>query len=107
VPIRVTGDIAPGDSMLNQLLVQIPVEADATNLPQSIDVDVEGMEVGTAVHAGDLQLPQGVSLQVEPDTLVLAVIARQQAEEPEAAEASEVPEAVADVAAAGDAEQAG
>ena len=104
VPIRVTGDIAPGDGMLNQLLVQIPVEADATNLPQSIDVDVEGMEVGTALHAGDLTLPQGVSLQVEPDTLVLAVIAQQQAEEPEAAEAPEVPESVADAAAAGDAE---
>ncbi len=107
VPLRVTGDIAPGDSMLNQLLVRIPVEADATNLPQSIEVDVEGMDVGTALHASDLKLPPGVSLQVEPDTLVLAVIARQQAEEPEAAEAPEVPEAVADQAAAGDAEQAG
>jgi large subunit ribosomal protein L25 len=104
VPLRVTGDIAPGDGMLNQLLVQIPVEADATNLPQSIDVDVEGMQVGTAVHASDIKLPQGVTLQVEPDTLVLAVIAQQQAEEPEAAEAPEVPEAVADQAAAGDAE---
>src|SRR5579863_3951624 len=107
VPLRVTGDIAPGDGMLNQLLVQIPVEADATNLPQAIDVDVEGMEVGTAVHAGDLKLPEGVTLQVEPDILVLQVTAQQQAEEPEAAETPEVPEAVADQAAAGDAEQAG
>jgi large subunit ribosomal protein L25 len=107
VPLRVTGEITPGDSMLNQLLVQIPLEADATNIPQGIDVDVEGMDVGDAVHASDLKLPPGVSLQVEPDTLVLAVIARQQAEEPEAAEATEVPEAVADQAAAGDAEQAG
>ena len=44
VPIRVTGEIAPGDGMLNQQLVQIPVEADATNIPRGIDVDVEGME---------------------------------------------------------------
>jgi large subunit ribosomal protein L25 len=97
VPIRVSGDIAPGETMLNQQLVQIPVEADATNIPQGIDVDVEGMELGQAVHASDLKLPEGVTLQVEPDTLVLHVIAQQVAEEPEAEEAEgegEVPEAV-------------
>jgi large subunit ribosomal protein L25 len=113
VPIRVTGEIAPGDSLLNQLLVQIPVEADATNIPQGIDVDVEGMDIGDAVHASDLKLPQGVTLQVEPDTLVLAVIAQQAAEEPEVEEGegeAEVPESVesaADESRGGDEEQAG
>jgi large subunit ribosomal protein L25 len=101
VPLRVSGEIAPGDGMLNQLLVQIPVEADATNIPQGIDVDVEGMELGQAVHASDLRLPPGVTLQVEPDTLVLHVIAQQVAEEPEAEEeeaaegAPEAPETAA------------
>ena len=106
VPIRVTGEIAPGEVMLNQQLVQIPVEADATNIPQGIDVDVEGMELGQAVHAGDLKLPAGVTLQVEPDTLVLAVIAQQAAEEPEEEEAAEgapeAPEALAETGDAGD-----
>ena len=108
VPIRVSGEIAPGETMLNQQLVQIPVEADATNIPQGIDVDVEGMEMGDAVHASDLKLPEGVTLQVEPDTLVLHVIAQQVAEEPEAEEAEgegEVPEAVG--SASVDAEAAG
>jgi large subunit ribosomal protein L25 len=96
VPIRVSGDIAPGETMLNQLLVQIPLEADATNIPQGIDVDVEGMDLGDAVHASDLELPAGVTLQVEPDTLVLHVIAQQAAEEPEEEEegAEEAPEAL-------------
>jgi large subunit ribosomal protein L25 len=95
VPIRVVGEIAPGDGMLNQQLIQIPLEADATNIPQGIDVDVEGLEVGQAIHASDLKLPDGVSLQVEPDTLVLAVIAQQAAEEPEGEETEgDVPEAV-------------
>jgi large subunit ribosomal protein L25 len=107
VPLRVTGNIAP-DGMLEQQLVQIPVEAEATSIPQGIDVDVEGMEIGTAVHAGDLTMPRGVSLQVDPETLVLHVVAQPTAEEPEAAaEAPEVPEAVAEAAAAGDGEQAG
>ena len=114
VPLRVSGEIAPGDGMLNQLLVQIPVEADATNIPQGIDVDVEGLELGQAVHASDLTLPPGVTLQVEPDTLVLAVIAQQVAEEPEAEEeeaaegAPEAPEALAETADGGEGqEQAG
>jgi len=116
VPIRVSGDIAPGDGMLNQQLVQIPVEADATNIPQGIDVDVEGMEIGQTVHASDLKLPRGVTLQVEPDTLVLHVMAQQAAEEPEAGEeaaegAPEAPEAVAETPAGSgqrsDEEQAG
>jgi large subunit ribosomal protein L25 len=96
--------------MLDQQLVQIPVEAEATNIPRGIDIDVEGMEVGTAVHARDLKLPRGVSLQVDPETLVLHVIARQAeaAEEEEVAEgAAEVPEAVAEQAAPGEGEQAG
>jgi large subunit ribosomal protein L25 len=108
IPIRVTGQIAAlGDGMLDQQLVQIPLEAEATNIPQAIDVDVTDMQVGQAVHASDLKLPPGVSLQVEPETLVLHVIARSAEEPAEAAEALEVPEAVADQAAAGDAEQAG
>jgi large subunit ribosomal protein L25 len=113
VPLRVSGEIAPGDGLLNQALVQIPVEADATNIPQGIDVDVEGMEIGQAVHASDLRLPPGVTLQVEPDTLVLHVIAQQVAEEPEAEEeaaegAPEAPEAVAGRADSGEeGEQAG
>ena len=113
VPIRVSGEIAPGDGLLNQALVQIPVEADATNIPRGIDVDVEGMEIGQAVHASDLKLPPGVTLQVEPDTLVLHVIAQQVAEEPEVGEeaaegAPEAPEAVAGRADSGEeGEQAG
>jgi large subunit ribosomal protein L25 len=109
VPIRVTGDIA-SDGMLDQQLVQIPVETEATSIPQGIDVDVDGMEIGAAVHAGDLKLPSGVSLQIDPEALVLHVIAQPTAAEPEAeaaAEAPEAPEAPADQAAGSEGEQAG
>jgi large subunit ribosomal protein L25 len=95
IPVTVAGDVAP-DGLLDQQLVQISVEAEATNIPPGIEVDIEGMEIGSAVHAGDLQLPSGVSLAVEPDVLVLHVIAAPTAEQieaelglPEAAEAEE------------------
>ncbi len=94
VPIRVTGTIVP-DGMLEQQLVQISVEAEATNIPQAIDVDLEGMGIGSAVHAGDLTLPRGVTLEADPEALVLHVVAQPTAEVPEPEAASEVPEAVA------------
>ena len=101
VQIRVTGEIAP-DGMLEQQLVQVPVEAEATSIPQAIDVDVEGMEIGDAVHASDLKLPPGVSLEVDPETLILHVVNQVIAAEPEAEEgeaAGEVPEPVAEAGA--------
>ena len=108
VQIRVTGEIAP-DGMLEQQLVQIPVEAEATSIPQAIEVDVEGMEIGDAVHASDLALPRGVSLQVDPETLVLHVVNQVIVVEPveeEGEAAGEVPEPVAEAAAEGEGEQA-
>lgn len=101
IPVRVTGDVFAG-GMLDQQLVQIAIEAEATNIPNGVDVDVEGMEIGTAVHAKDLLLPEGATLQVDPDALVLHVLAAPTAEEIEAeigeaapeAEAAEVPPAV-------------
>jgi large subunit ribosomal protein L25 len=83
IPVRVTGEVFSG-GLLDQQLVQIPVEAEATNLPDGIDVDVEGMEVGTAVHARDLALPEGSTLQIDPDALVLHVLAERTAEQLEA-----------------------
>jgi large subunit ribosomal protein L25 len=83
IPITVTGEVAP-DGMLDQQLVQISLEAEATHIPPGIEVDIEGMRIGGAVHAGDLKLPRGVSLAVEPDILVLHVISAPTAEQMEA-----------------------
>lgn len=74
IPVQVTGDVAPG-GMLDQQLVQVALEADATNLPQAVVVDVQGMEAGTAVLARDLRLPVGATLVADSETLVLHVIA--------------------------------
>ena len=41
ISVRVSGEVFP-DGMLNQQVVRLPVEADATNIPNGIDVDVEG-----------------------------------------------------------------
>jgi large subunit ribosomal protein L25 len=101
IPITTVGDVV-SDGLLDQQLVQISVEAEATRIPPAIEVNVEGMAIGDAVHASDLQLPAGVTLAVEPDVLVLHVIAAPTAAQIQAelgegeapAAAAEVPAAV-------------
>jgi len=110
IPVTVIGEVAP-DGLLDQQLVQISVEAEATRIPPAIEVNVEGMQIGVSVHAGDLVLPRGVTLADEPDLLVVHVIPAPTAAQieaeigvvAEAAEAPEVPEAVAEAAPAAEA----
>jgi large subunit ribosomal protein L25 len=109
VPVQVTGEVEPG-GLLDQQMVRLAVEAEATQIPQAIEVDVEGMEIGAAVHAGDLTLPEGVTLAAEPDALVLHVLAAPTAEQieaelgetPVAEEVPAAPDAVPDAAQAAD-----
>ena len=92
IPVRVTGEVFSG-GLLDQQLVQIAVEAEATHIPDGVDIDVEGMEVGTSVHAKDLVLPEGSTLQIDPEALVLHVIAAPTAAEIEADLGEAAPEA--------------
>ena len=83
IPVQVTGEVYPG-GLLDQQLIQVSVEAEATNIPAGVEVSVQDMEVGTDVHAGDLELPPGTSLITDPEALVLHVIAAPTAEQLEA-----------------------
>ena len=91
VPVQVTGEVFSG-GLLDQQLVQVSVEAEATNIPGAFEVDIEGMEIGAAVYAGELTLPAGVTLVTDPEALVLHVLAAPTAEQLEA-ELGEVPAA--------------
>ncbi len=101
IPLTLSGEILP-DGLLDQQLVQISVEAEATNIPPAIEVNIDGMNVGHSVHAGDLVLPSGVSLAVEPEVLVLHVIPAPTAAqlEAEVGVVTEVPEAAEEAAEA-------
>ncbi|MEV7965453.1 50S ribosomal protein L25/general stress protein Ctc [Sphaerisporangium sp. NPDC088356] len=87
IPVTLTGDIAPG-GLLDQQLVSVSVESEATHIPTGVEVDIEGLQIGDVVTAGDLKLPKGTSLIAEPETVVLQVInVPTSAETEEAAEA--------------------
>jgi large subunit ribosomal protein L25 len=72
VPVILVGESAPG-TLANLDANTISLEADATQLPESIEVDVEGLEDGTHITAADLKLPAGSVLIADPETLIVAI----------------------------------
>ncbi|MFF2547064.1 50S ribosomal protein L25/general stress protein Ctc [Kitasatospora sp. NPDC058063] len=88
IPVHTEGELAPGGNLVEHVLQSLPIEAEATHLPESVTVSVEGLEAGASIHAKDIVLPANVSLAVDADAVVLQVIAAQAAPvEDEAAEA--------------------
>lgn len=90
IPITAEGDLAPGANLLEYALNALPVEAEATHIPESLTVSVAGLDAGDQILAKDITLPKGTTLAVEDDTVVLQVLA---AQAEEAAETSDDAEA--------------
>ncbi|TXS40837.1 50S ribosomal protein L25/general stress protein Ctc [Streptomyces sp. uw30] len=86
VPVHAEGELAAGGNLLEHVLNALPVEAEATHIPESFTVSVEGLEAGASVLAKDIKLPKGTTLAVEEDTVVLQVLAAQAEEAPEGEE---------------------
>lgn len=101
VPVHVEGESAPG-TVHNLELTTVSVEAEATHLPETLSVSIEGRAAGEHIHASDLALPKGVTLLTDAEALVVnvseaTVVAEEEGEQAEAAE--EAPEATEEAAA--------
>ncbi len=77
----------------------VSVEAEATHIPEYVTVNVEGLEEGSQIRAGELALPDGSTLISDPDMLVISIQQPPKAAEPE-------PGGVAEGEAGGDAGEA-
>ncbi|MEU0969851.1 50S ribosomal protein L25/general stress protein Ctc [Streptomyces sp. NPDC005917] len=95
IPVHTEGELAPGGNLLEHVLNALPVEAEATHIPESVTVSVEGLEAGASILAKDIPLPSGTTLAVEDDTVVLQVLAAQ-AEEAAEGEEGEAADEVAE-----------
>jgi large subunit ribosomal protein L25 len=83
VPVVVVGEAGPETLVVTENAT-VSVEAEATHIPESIEVSVEGAEAGTLIHASDLSLPSGATLLTEGETLVVNVAQQVSAEALEA-----------------------
>ena len=79
VPVTLTGEAGRNTLVVHESNT-LAVVADALHLPAGFEVSIEGLEAGSQVTAGDVQLPKGVELAVEPD-FVLAVLSQAQTAE--------------------------
>lgn len=96
VPIVVVGEAERG-TFVDVDLATIQLEAEATHIPEQIEVDITGAAAGTQFLAGAITLPSGSTLLTDPEALVVNVTVQ----------AAEEPAADADAAAAGETAEAG
>ena len=92
IPVHVVGDAAR-DTTVTVENATLAIEAEATHIPEALEVSVEGLEAGSQILAQDLQLPRGTGLRVDPELLVVNVT---QAGDLEAETASDDVEEAAD-----------
>jgi large subunit ribosomal protein L25 len=92
VAVHVVGESAPG-TLADLDAKTLLLEVEATNIPQSVTIDIEGLEDGAMVHASEVKLPQGAELISDPEMVVVGVHlpAEEEEEEAETAEGEEAP----------------
>jgi len=83
VRVYVVGE-SKADAMTVTELNTVSVEAEATNIPEYIEVSVDDAEAGFHVLAKDLKLPEGSLLLTDDEALVVNVVHAPTAEEVEA-----------------------
>jgi large subunit ribosomal protein L25 len=90
VPVETTGEavgVKTGGGVLEHVLFKLKVRCLPKDLPEQIIVDVTALEIGKAVHLGDIQAPEGVEILGDKHISVIAVAAPRAEEEVVATEA--------------------
>jgi large subunit ribosomal protein L25 len=90
VPIHLVGEPASGTLVTNELTT-LSVEVEATHIPNAIELDIEGLEAGSRIHASDVTLPAGATLITDPEATVLAVNASTESDQGETPEVEAAP----------------
>jgi len=95
VPVDSLGEAAgvkAGGGTLEHVLFKLKVRALPKDLPESLVVDVSHLEIGQAIHIGDIKPPPGVEILGDKHISVLSVAAPiSEAEEAAALEAATTP----------------
>ena len=79
VPIRLIGEaqgLKEEGAVLSQALREIKVLCEPANTPDSIDVDISGLDANHPVHVSDLKVAPGIEIHESPDTLVASIVIR-------------------------------
>jgi large subunit ribosomal protein L25 len=70
VPITLTGD-ADADVLVDQQTMTLTVVADATSIPDHVELSIDGLAAGTTLPASAVTLPSGVTLEQDPEHVIV------------------------------------
>ena len=85
VPVVIEGESFAGTIHVQDLNT-VSLLVLATDIPEHVSVDVEGLEDGTQIHASQLELPEGAELETDPESLVVAIVTPRGTADDEAAD---------------------
>ncbi|MEO8528485.1 MAG: 50S ribosomal protein L25/general stress protein Ctc [Pseudolysinimonas sp.] len=107
IPVHLEGEAAP-ETRVNQDSNTISLEVEATHIPESVVVSIEGLREGSMVFAKDVKLPSGATLVTDPEVLIVGITGEAQVDlgEEAVAEGAEGEAAEGDAEATADAEAA-
>ena len=77
VPVHTVGEPAR-ETLVTLENPTVAIEAEATHIPEFIEVSIEGAEAGTQIHARDLRLPEGSAIQGDEELLIVNITAEQE-----------------------------
>lgn len=83
--------VREGGGIFEELLHELEIEVDPASIPDSIVVDVSGLQVGHSLHVSDIVLPAGVELVTDPEVTICLCSAPREEAEPTAEAAAEAP----------------
>ena len=115
IPVQLTGEAAP-DTLVDQQTMTLTVTADATALPELLELSINGKRAGQSLSAGEVKLPAGTELSQDPEHVIVAflgVISEEELEaeltaaEEELGSGQAGAEAIAEAIAEAEAEEAG
>ncbi|MEW6494324.1 MAG: 50S ribosomal protein L25/general stress protein Ctc [Cyanobacteriota bacterium] len=95
VPLNLLGNAAglKEGGVVDLVISELPMRCDPDKIPETIDVDISHMQIGDILHVGELVLPEGVSVLIEPGETVVNIAAPRTATATESAEAGTPAEA--------------
>lgn len=89
VPIHLLNtDMLPADSALVRQLDEIEIECAANIIPRNIEVDVEGLKIGHAIHISDISFAEGITV-LEDEEAVIVSLSQSRVEEEDVEEEEE------------------
>jgi large subunit ribosomal protein L25 len=78
MPINFVGEaigVTNKGGTLDMVITEVQLKCPPDAIPQSLDVDVSGLDIGDALHVGEIKLPKGSSIAADDKLLVVSVLA--------------------------------